>query len=341
MAVTRKTTVVVTRKLPPSVESRMGELFDLTTRSDDDPLSRQALEDAFATADVVVPTITDPIDAALIGKAGPNLKLIANYGAGVDHIDLEAATARGILVTNTPNVLTEDTADMAMSLILAGPRRLVEGASFLANQPGSWQGWSPTWMLGQRIHGKKLGIIGMGRIGTAVAKRARAFGLHIHYHNRVAVPGSIHTALNATYWDDLDEMLKVMDFVSIHCPHTSATHHLLDAKRLRSMAPNAYLVNTARGPIVEEKALIECLQDGLLAGAALDVFDREPQVNPALVALASSGRAILLPHMSSSTLESRVEMGEKVMINIRMLFDGDRPPDRVLPTKRYDALRLR
>ena len=332
MAGKKKPLVVITRKLPDPVETRMRELFDARLNVDDRPMSQPELVAAMKEADVLVPTITDRIDDALIAQAGENLKLIANFGNGVDRIDVAAAARRGISVTNTPNVLTEDTADMTMALILTVPRRLTEGASVLDGS-GKWTGWSPTWMLGRRIWGKRLGIVGMGRIGTAVARRAKAFGLSIHYHNRHRVLPAVEDALEATYWESLDQMLARMDIISVNCPSTPATFHLLSARRLALMQPSAYLVNTARGDLIDEDALIRMLQDGKLAGAGLDVFEHEPAVNPKLVKLASKGKVVILPHMGSATIEGRIDMGEKVIINIRAHCDGHRPPDRVLPLK--------
>ncbi len=328
----KKPLVVITRKLPDQVETRMRELFEARLNVDDKPMSQPELVAAMREADVLVPTITDRIDAALISQAGEQLKLIANFGNGVDNIDIAAATQKGITVTNTPNVLNEDTADMTMALMLAVPRRLTEGAALLQDG-GKWSGWSPTWMLGHRIWGKRLGIVGMGRIGTAVARRAKAFGLSIHYHNRNRVMPSVEDELEATYWDSLDQMLARMDIISVHCPSTPATFHLLSARRLELMQPRSYLVNTARGDIVDEDALVRLIQEGKLAGAGLDVFEHEPAVNPKLVKLAAKGRVVLLPHMGSATIEGRIDMGEKVIINIRTLFDGHRPPDRVLPMR--------
>ncbi|QBK29693.1 D-glycerate dehydrogenase [Roseitalea porphyridii] len=327
----KKPFVVVTRRLPDRVEARMRELFDVRLNGDDRAYGRDDLARAMAEADVLVPTVTDRIDAELIEAAGPRLKLIANFGNGVDNIDVAAAHARGIFVTNTPNVLTEDTADMTLALILAAPRRIVEGAGYLLGED-RWAGWSPTWMLGHRIHGKRLGIVGMGRIGIAVARRARAFGLAIHYHNRKRAAQAIEEELGATYWESLDQMLAHMDIVSVNCPYTPATFHLLSARRLELLRPSAFLVNTARGEIIDEDAMIRLLEDGRLAGAGLDVFEHEPKVDERLCKLAEKGRVVLLPHMSSATIESRIEMGEKVIINIRMVASGDRPPDRVLPS---------
>jgi glyoxylate reductase len=331
MTLKKKPVVYITRKLPDVVETRMRELFDAELNIDDTPRSQPELVAAVKRAEVLVPTVTDQIDAALIAQAGPQLKLIASFSNGVDNIDIEAAAAKGITVTNTPNVLTEDTADMTMALILAVPRRLAEGSQILTDRSGEWSGWSPTWMLGRRIWGKRIGIIGMGRIGTAVARRAKAFGLSIHYHNRHRVSSQTEEQLEATYWDSLDQMLARVDIVSVNCPSTPATFHLLSARRLELMQPTSYIVNTARGGIIDETALIKCLKEGKIAGAGLDVFENEPAVNPKLVRLAQQGKVVLLPHMSSATLEGRIDMGEKVVINIRTFTDGHRPPDRVLP----------
>jgi glyoxylate reductase len=326
-----KPIVIVTRKLPDPVETRMRELFETRLNIDDKPMTQAELVEAMKTADVLVPTVTDRIDQSMIAQAGKRLKLIANFGNGVDNINVEAAIDHGIAVTNTPNVLTEDTADMTMALLLAVPRRLIEGARILS-EGETWSGWSPTWMLGKRIWGKRLGIIGMGRIGTAVARRARAFGIAIHYHNRRRVDEATEAELEATYWDSLDQMLARMDIISVNCPHTPATFHILSKRRLALMRPEAFIVNTARGEIIDEDALVKCLESGALAGAALDVFEHEPAVNPRLIKLARAGKVVLLPHMSSATEEGRIEMGEKVIINIRTLIDGHKPPDRVLPT---------
>jgi glyoxylate reductase len=330
MAKRKKPLVVVTRKLPDSVETRMRELFEVELNLDDRPMSHAELAKAAQRADVLVPTVTDEINAKVIEQAGEALKLIANFGNGVDNIDVPAAHKRGITVTNTPGVLTEDTADMTMALILAVPRRLAEGLEILEH--GKWQGWSPTWMLGHRIWGKRLGIIGMGRIGTAVARRAKAFGMSIHYHNRRRVPAKIEEPLEATYWESLDQMLTRMDIISVNCPHTPATYHLLSARRLKLIRPEAYLVNTARGEVIDEKALTQLIEAGEIAGAGLDVFEHEPALNPKLVRLARAGKLVILPHMGSATIEGRIDMGEKVIINIRTFMDGHKPPDRVLPS---------
>lgn len=325
--------VYITRKLPDAVETRMRELFDAELNVDDKPRTRVELIAAIKSADVLVPTVTDRIDAALIAEAGPQLKLIASFSNGTDHIDIDAAAKKGITVTNTPNVLTEDTADMTMALILAVPRRLVQGARVLMDKPGEWEGWSPTWMLGRRIWGKRIGIIGMGRIGTAVARRAKAFGLSIHYHNRKRVSPATEDELEATYWDSLDQMLARVDIVSVNCPSTPATFHLLSARRLALLQPTSYVVNTARGDIIDEDALVQALRAGKIAGAGLDVFENEPAVNPKLVKLANEGKVVLLPHTGSATIEGRIDMGDKVIINIRTYFDGHRPPNRVLPNR--------
>ena len=321
----RRPKVIVTRRLPEAVETRMAELFDVELNLDDTPFDRARLENAMACADVLVPTLTDEIDAGLITGAGERLKLIANFGNGIDHIDLKAARARRIAVTNTPGVLTDDTADMTMALILSVPRRLAEGVRMVLD--GNWHGWSPTHMLGHRITGKGLGIIGMGRIGQAVAARARAFGLAIHYHNRKRLPEAAETPLEATWWPTLDAMLSRVDIISIHCPHTPETHHLINAARLRLMQRHVYLINTARGEIVEEDALITALTEHRIAGAGLDVFEHEPAVDARLLAMPN---VVLLPHMVSATFEGRAAMGGKVIANIRAWADGHRPPDQVL-----------
>ena len=324
----KKPVVIVTRRLPDVVETRLKELFDARLSADDKPMSQAELIQAVKTADVLVPTVTDRIDRAVLAAAGPQLKLIANFGTGVDNIDLDTARNRNIIVTNTPGVLTEDTADMAMALILAVPRRLAEGTSFLKDPKNHWDGWSPTWMLGRRITGKRLGIIGMGHIGQAVARRARPFGLQIHYHNRRRLPESVEQDLEATYWDSLDQMLARMDIVSINCPHTPATYHLLSARRLKLLKPSAYIVNTARGEVIDENELARLIDAGAIAGAGLDVYEHEPAVNPKLV---GSNRVVALPHMGSATVEGRIDMGEKVIINIKTFLDGHAPPDRVHP----------
>jgi glyoxylate reductase len=303
----------------------MAELFDAALNADDHPLKREELSALIREADVLVPTITDKIDGGLLAQAGPRLRLIANFGAGVDHIDIAACTSRGITVTNTPGVLTDDTADMTMALILAVPRRLAEGTRVM--REGKFKGWSPTWMMGHRITGKRLGIIGMGRIGQAVARRAKPFGLEIHYHNRKRVHPAIEAELKATYWDSLDQMLARMDIVSVNCPHTPATYHLLSARRLKMLQKHAYVVNTSRGEVIDENALTRMLEAGEIAGAGLDVYEHEPAVNPKLVALDN---VVALPHLGSGTIEARTEMGEKVIINIKTFSDGHRPPDRVI-----------
>jgi glyoxylate reductase len=325
-----KPLVIVTRKLPEVVETRMRELFDAQLNHNDTPMTPAQLAEAMRTADVLVPTITDKIDAGLLAQAGEKLRLIANFGNGVDNIDVASAVQRGITVTNTPGVLTEDTADMTMALIMAVSRRIPEGARVLTGD--DWAGWSPTWMLGRRITGKRLGIVGMGRIGQAVARRAKAFGLQIHYHNRRRIATEIEESLEATWWDSLDQMIARMDIVTVHCPHTPATFHLLSARRLKLMKADALLVNTARGEIVDEAALIRQIEAGELGGAGLDVFEHEPSVNPRLLKLAKAHRVVLLPHMGSATHEGRTDMGEKVIVNIKTFMDGHKPPDRVLPS---------
>ena len=322
---TSKPIVIVTRKVPEAIEARMMELFDTRLNDDDHPMSSDELVEAVKTADVLVPTVTDRIDSRILSQANDNLRLIASFGAGVDHIDLASARTRGITVTNTPGVLTEDTADMTMALILAVPRRLAEGERLVRS--GDWAGWGPTSMLGHRIWGKRLGIIGMGRIGSAVARRARGFGLSVHYHNRRRVPDMLEQELEATYWESLDQMLARMDIISVNCPHTPATFHLLSARRLDLLQPHAYIVNTSRGDVIDEAALTRMLRDGRLAGAGLDVFEHEPAINPKLLELE---KVVLLPHMGSATIEGRIDMGEKVLINIKTFVDGHSPPDRVI-----------
>ena len=322
---TKKPLVIVTRKLPEVIETRMMELFDTRLNDDDRPMSQADLIDAVKTAEVLVPTVTDRINASVLANAHPELRLIANFGTGVDNIDLASARERGITVTSTPGVLTEDTADMTMALILAVPRRLAEGERLMRG--GEWTGWGPTTMLGKRIWGKRLGIIGMGRIGTAVARRARGFGLSIHYHNRHPVTEETANELEATYWESLDQMLARMDIISVNCPHTPATYHLLSARRLKLLQPHAYVVNTSRGEVIDENTLTRMLRAGEIAGAGLDVFEHEPAVNPKLLELDS---VVLLPHMSSATIEGRIDMGEKVVINIKTFVDGHVPPDRVV-----------
>jgi len=322
-----KPLVVVTRKLPDPIETRMMELFEVRLNLSDTAMSQAQLVDAVKSCDVLVPTVTDHIDATVLSQAGPRLKLIASFGTGVDHIDLKTARQRGITVTNTPGVLTEDTADMTMALILAAPRRLSEGERLI--RAGGWTGWSPTSMLGHRIWGKRLGIVGMGRIGSAIARRARGFGLAVHYHNRRRVHPALEAELEATYWESLDQMLSRMDIISVNCPHTPATYHLLSARRLKLLPKHAYVVNTARGEVIDEAALTRMLEKSEIAGAGLDVFEHEPAINPKLLKLDN---VVLLPHMGSATIEGRIDMGEKVIINIKTFADGHKPPDRVLET---------
>jgi glyoxylate reductase len=317
--------VIVTRKLPDAIETRMMELFDTRLNLEDAPMTQIQLIAAVKEADVLVPTITDRIDAGVLAQAGPNLRLIASFGTGVDHIDLATARQRGITVTNTPGVLTEDTADMTMALILAASRRLAEGERLVRG--GKWQGWGPTFMLGHRIWGKRLGIIGMGRIGQALARRAKGFGLSVHYHNRRRVDAETERELEATYWESLDQMLAHMDIISVNCPHTPATYHLLSARRLKLLRPHSIVVNTARGEVVDENALTRMLTAKEIAAAGLDVYEQEPAINPKLVRLDN---VVLLPHMGSATIEARIDMGEKVIINIKTFADGHRPPDRVI-----------
>lgn len=318
--------VVVTRRLPEPVETRMKELFDVDLRDDDRPMTREELAAAMARADVLVPTITDQLDAGLIAKAGERLRLIASFGAGVDHIDVATARSRGILVSNTPGVVTEDTADMTMALMLAVTRRIPEGLAVM--QAGKWEGWAPTAFLGGRLGGRRLGILGMGRIGQAVARRARAFGLQVHYHNRKRLRPDVEQELDATWWGSLDQMVSRMDILSINCPHTPSTFHLMNARRLKLMKPSAIIINTSRGEVIDENALTRMLAARELGGAGLDVYEHGTEVSPTLRALPN---VVLLPHMGSATLEGRIEQGEKVIINIKTFADGHRPPDQVVP----------
>ncbi len=321
-----KTKIILTRRLSDTIETRMRELFNATLNQTDQPFTQEQLIQAVKTADVLVPTVTDSLSASVIEQAGPQLRLIASFGTGVDHIDVKAAREKGITVTNTPGVLSEDTADVAMSLILAVPRRIVQGD--IKVRSGQWDGWSPTGMLGHRINGKRLGIIGMGSIGQAIARRAKAFGMSIHYHNRKAVHPSIETELEATYWETIEQMLPRVDIISINCPSTPATHHLLNKERLSLLSPHSYLVNTGRGDVIDEMALIELLKENKIAGAGLDVYEHEPVISSALIDLPN---VVLLPHIGSATIEGRQAMGDKVIINIQTFLDGHTPPDRVVP----------
>ncbi len=321
----KKPRLVVTRKLPDVIETRMMELFDARLNLDDRPMSAEEMVEAVQEAQVLVPTVTDRIDAEIIAASGPDLKLIANFGNGVDHVDLAAAKEKGIIVTNTPDVLTEDTADMTMALIVMTSRRLTSGERIL--RAGQWEGWAPTSFLGKRVNAKRLGIIGMGRIGQALALRARGFGLAIHYHNRHPVHPDLEAELEATYWESLDQMIAHMDIISINCPHTPATYHLLSARRLKLMQPHCFIINTARGSVIDETALVALLAEGAIAGAGLDVYENEPSLNPKLLEMDN---VVLLPHLGSATLEGRISMGEKVIINVKSFVDGHPPPDRVL-----------
>lgn len=319
--------VIATRRLPKPVEDRLSEFFDVSLRDTDEQMTRAELVEAVKTCDILVPTLNDQINAGLIGQAGERLKLIANYGAGVDHIDVHTARQRGILVSNTPGVLTDDTADMTLALILAVTRRMTEGLAQL--QSGDWQGWSPTALLGRRITGRRLGIIGMGRIGQAVATRARAFGMQIHYHDRQRLRPDAEEGLDATYWEELDDMIARMDVISMNCPYTTESYHLMNAKRLRLMKPDAVIVNTSRGELIDENALTRMIGKNEISGAGLDVFEHRGEANPGLV---SHGNVVLLPHMGSATIEGRMEMGERVVLNIKTFSDGHRPPDQVIPS---------
>lgn len=319
--------VAVTRRLPEVVEDRLKELFDVELRQDDAPMNRGELVEAVKSVDVLVPTVTDRIDAALLAQAGPQLKLLANFGAGIDHIDIGTALKRGILVSNTPGVLTDDTADMVMALMLSVTRRIPEGLAVM--QSGDWAGWAPNALLGGRLGGRRLGILGMGRIGQAVARRAAVFGMHVHYHNRKRLRSEIEEELGATYWESLDQMVARMDVISINCPHTPSTFHLMNARRLKLMKPTGVIINTSRGEVIDENALTRMLRAGELAGAGLDVYEHGTDINPRLRQLKN---VVLLPHMGSATLEGRIEMGEKVLINIKTFVDGHRPPDQVFPS---------
>jgi len=322
----KRLSVVVTRRLPDPVETRLKELFDAELRDDDAPMSREALVSAMQRADVLVPTLSDHIDANMLAQAGERLKLIANYGSGVDHIDVHSARQRGVLVSNTPGVVTEDTADMTIALMLAVTRRIPEGLAEM--QRGEWRGWSPLAHLGGRIGGRRLGILGMGRIGQAVARRAQSFGMQIHYHNRKRLRPEVEEPLEATYWESLDQMVARMDVISVNCPHTPSTFHLLNARRLKLLKPSAVLINTSRGEVIDENALTRGLRAGEIGGAGLDVYERGTEINPRLRELPN---VVLLPHMGSATIEGRLEMGEKVILNIKTFADGHRPPDQVLP----------
>jgi glyoxylate reductase len=328
-----QTQIFVTRHLPAPIEARMATLFDATVNETDTPLDSEAILAGLYGKSVLVSSITDRIDAEFIARMPESVRLIAQFGNGFDNIDVEAAHARGITVTNTPSVLTEDTADMAMALMLSLPRRLVEGTQLLVRQ-GHWEGWSPTSMLGRRIRGKALGIVGMGRIGTAVAQRAKAFGLHIHYFSRNRRPPAVEEPLEATYWHALDDMLGQVDIVSLHTPHTRDTFHILNARRIAAMRQDAFVVNVSRPELIEEEALIDAIERGHLSGAALDVFENKRGINPRLLALADDNKVVLTAHMASATLETRLEMGESVIVNIRAFVDGHPPPHRVLPEKR-------
>ncbi|MBK5934807.1 glyoxylate reductase [Rhodovulum imhoffii] len=322
----QRLSVVVTRRLPEPVETRLKELFDVSLSEDDHKLTRGELVEAMQKADVLIPCVTDRIDQAMLAQAGEQLKLIANYGAGIDHIDVQTARQRGILVSNTPGVVTDDTADMTMALILAVTRRIPEGLRKM--QSGDWGGWTPTAMMGGRISGRRLGILGMGQIGQAVARRARAFGMQVHYHNRRRVRLETEQDLEATYWESLDQMVSRMDVLSINCPHTPSTFHLMNARRLKLLKPSAVIVNTSRGEVIDENALTRMLRAGEIAGAGLDVFEHGHEINPRL---REMDNIVLLPHMGSATLEGRTEMGEKVLINVKTFADGHRPPDLVVP----------
>jgi glyoxylate reductase len=303
------------------------ELFDTQLNLNDRPLTHDELIIAVQSAEILVPTVTDKLNAEVINAAKGQLKMIASFGAGVDHLDLSAAAVKGIIVTNTPDVLTEDTADLTLALILMTPRRMGEGERLVRRK--GWNGWTPTQLMGHRINGKRLGIIGMGRIGTAVAQRARGFGLAVHYHNRTRVTDDLEKDLEATYWESLDQMLAHMDIIVVTCPSTSATYHLLSERRLNLIQPHCYLINTSRGNIIDEMALANLLEAGKIAGAGLDVFEHEPTIHPKLLEMEN---VVILPHLGSATIEGRVAMGERVIVNVKSFIDGHKAPNRVLET---------
>lgn len=303
----------------------MSELFDVRTNASDMPLTRDQLLEAMQGCDVLVPTVTDRIDGEMISQAGENLGLIANFGAGTEHIDLDAAARAKIMVTNTPGVFTDDTADLTMAGIIGVPRRIREGVQLIRS--GEWTGWAPTAMLGRKLGGKTLGIVGMGRIGQAVAHRARAFGLEIAYHNRKRLPEAIERMFAASWVEDLEDLVAQADILTLHCPATPGNHHLIDERRISLMKQGASLINTARGDLVDQEALIAALESGHLAGAGLDVYPDEPNVDERLI---RHPNVMTLPHIGSATREGREDSGHKVIANIRMWADGHRPPDQVL-----------
>ncbi len=317
--------LALTRKLVASVETRMSELFDVELNSDDAPMSKTQLVAAMQDVDVLVPTVTDQIDSEVISAAGQRLKLIANYGAGVNNIDLMAAKARDIIVTNTPGVFTNDTADLTMALMLAVSRRIGEGRRLLEH--GGWTGWSPTGMLGHSLNGKTLGIIGFGRIGEAVARRAQVFGMKVIYNKRHRLPPSVEAELGVVFEPEIDRLVAAAEFISLHCPLTDATASIIDAGRLAMMKSDCYLINTSRGGLVDEPALIAALRAGQIAGAGLDVYAEEPKLDKAMIELPN---VVALPHMGSGTIEGRTAAGEKVIANIRVWADGHRPPNQIL-----------
>ena len=319
--------VALTRRLPDVVEKRLAQLFNVQFRKEDTQLTKQDLIDHMKDVDVLVPCISDVIDASMLAQAGKQLKLIANFGAGFDNIDVATALHRGILVSNTPDVVTEDTADMAMALMLSVTRQIPQGLTFM--QSGRWDGWSPSAFLGSRLAGKRLGILGMGRIGRAIAVRAKAFGMEVHYHNRQRLHKNLEDQYDANYWVSLDQMVAHVDILSINCPHTPSTFHLMNARRLKLLKPDAVVINTSRGEVLDENALTNMLQHKEIAGAGLDVYERGREINPKLMKLQN---VVLLPHISSATREGRLEMGEKVIINIKTFSDGHRPPDQVVPS---------
>jgi lactate dehydrogenase-like 2-hydroxyacid dehydrogenase len=323
--VTVRPIVCVTRRLPPAVEQALGALFEIHQAPDDAPLPPHALREAFGTADAVLCTVTDRLDASCFAQPGLRARLVANFGVGVNNIDLDAARAAGVAVTNTPDVLTDDTADLTIALMLAVMRRMGEGERVV--RAGAWDGWQPTQLLGNRVHGKTLGIIGLGRIGRAVARRAHeGFGMRVVAWSRSRTRPS-EAGDGITRLTRLDEMLAQSDVVSLHCPLVPTTRHLMGAAQFVQMKPEAFLINTARGPVVDEAALVAALEAGQIAGAGLDVYEQEPQVHPGLLGREN---VVLLPHLGSATHETREAMGMRALANLRAHFAGQELPDRVV-----------
>jgi lactate dehydrogenase-like 2-hydroxyacid dehydrogenase len=319
-------TVVVTRRLPEPVERELAADFDARLNREDRPLGPDGLREALKTADALLCTVTDRLDAEVLAVAPRRARLLANFGVGFNHIDVDAAKARGLAVSNTPDVLTDATADLAMTLLLAVTRRAGEGERHLRS--GAWTGWRPTHMLGTQVSGKTLGLVGMGRIARAVAKRAHdGFGMRIIFHDPFPPPADVAASLGAEPRERLEQVLEEADFVSLHCPATPETRHLMNAERLARLKPGAFLINTARGDVVDEAALVAALRSGRLAGAGLDVYEREPQVSPELLAMEN---VVLLPHLGSATRETRVAMGMRALENLRLFFRGAPLRDKVV-----------